>query len=630
MHLPIDCKEFGIPERVGFVWMGCWVKDLWRKVRVWRLPVRWVLGLMVVFGGVGCSKRDLDDILYTFIVMVVVAVLGAIKEAISPSAPEVYESCNCDSCKRARVTKAFGMGVLVRSLGVYFTRRDGPILEARSGGYVIRVREFGEEGDKFTVVELNVPSGREEFPVFLMRGSHASRLMHPEWEVVRFEDDKRFGNYFLLEMQIPPSGREGPEFEGLIARVRSIFTPEFRTYLKFGSSERRWILGAQGHCLEAHLNHRWTEDESEYRTLLAEATCILVSLANREAISTEVLESWRAGGHWLLEELLQGLLTNRGFSEVSLPRRAEEIDFHKQWMAKGLRDSLTVSDGKYASLSLNLSGVSDATDFGITFSDRGLQRDLLQKRVEMDGRKALVVTVLVVFLPDNAPSLQRFRFGPRRRDLMAADPATVFDIFSLQTCTESDGSVEDGSDGEWIECSLDVPFFSDALWVYMASEPVSSRGWFVEGFPRRLEIHRGCALDPEAKAYSDFVTCATDLAVAIISAGRVTSGSVSYASSGSDGASASVSTERGQRYSRKGLNQTSGGMLPANDGNVVQIATKEEKPTRVDFMGFEEILAKRYPGQMELLRQGLSAAQRREHLEKLYAQYVRTGVVPPL
>ena len=71
-------------------------------------------------------------------------------------------------------------------------------------------------------------------------------------------------------------------------------------------------------------------------------------------------------------------------------------------------------------------------------------------------------------------------------------------------------------------------------------------------------------------------------------------------------------------------------MLPANDGNVVQIATKEEKPTRVDFMGFEEILAKRYPGQMELLRQGLSAAQRREHLEKLYAQYVRTGVVPPL
>lgn len=630
MHLPIDCKEFGIPERVGFVWMGCWVRDLWRKVRVWRLPVRWVLGLMVVFGGVGCSKRDLDEMLYISIAMVVMAALGAIKEKISPSPPDSYEGCNCDLCKRTRVTKAFGMGMMARSLGVDVTRGDGPILEARSGGYVIRVREFGDEGDKFTVVELNVPSGREEFPVFLMRSSQTSPLKIQEWENVGFEDDKRFGIHFLLEMQIPPSGRAGPEFEGLIARVRSMFTPELRTYLKFGNLERRWTLGGRGHCLEAHLNRLWKVDEFEYRTLLAEAACILVSLSNRGPISKEVFESWRPGGHWLVAELLQGLLTGRGYSEVSLPRRAEEIAFHEQWMANGLRDSVTVPDGRYASLSLNLSGVSDATDFGISFSDRGLKRDLLQKRVDLGGDKALVVTVLVVLLPDIAPSLQRFRFGPRRKDQMEADSMTVFEIFSLRTCAESDGPVEDGSDGEWIECSLDVPFFSDALWVYMASEPVSSKGWFVEGFPRRLEIHRGCALDPEAKAYSDFVTCATDLAVAIISAGRVTSGSVSYTSSGSDGASASVSTERGQRYSRKGLNQTSGGMLPANDGNVFQIATKEEKPTRVDFMGFEEILAKRYPGQMELLRQGLSAAQRREHLEKLYAQYVRTGVVPPL
>jgi hypothetical protein len=630
MHLPIDCKQFGFPDRVGFVFLGGWVSDLWRKVQIWRLSVRWVLGSLVVFGGVGCSKSDLDASLLEAIFLVVVMVVMAIKEQISPSAPKAHEGCDCDSCKRARVTKAFGMGVMARSLGVDVTRGDGPILEARSGGYVIRVREFGEEGDKFTVVELSVPSGREEFPVFLLRNSQASRLKIEEWEVVGFEDDKRFGIHFLLEVQVPPSGREGPEFQGLIARVRSMFTPELRTYLKFGNHERRWTLGARGHCLEAHLNRRWTVDEYEYRTLIAEAACILITLANRGAISKEVFESWRPGGHWLVAELLQGLLTGRGYSEVSLPRRAEEIAFHERWMAKGLRDSVTVTDGRYASLSLNLSGSCDATDFGISFSDRGLRRDLLQKRVEMDGYNALVVTVLVVLLPDSAPRLQRFRLGPRRRDLMEAESTMVFDIFSLKTCDESGAPVEDGSDGEWIECSQDVPFFSDALWIYLASEPVSSKGWFVEGFPGRLEIHRGCALAPEATAYSDFVTGATDVAVAIISAGRVTSGAVSYSSSPLDRASAFVRPEREQRYSRKGLNQTSSETLPASDRKVSEKAPTELKPTRVDFMGFEELLAKQHPGQMELLRQGLSAAQRREHLGKLYAEYLRTGVVPPL
>jgi hypothetical protein len=50
----------------------------------------------------------------------------------------------------------------------------------------------------------------------------------------------------------------------------------------------------------------------------------------------------------------------------------------------------------------------------------------------------------------------------------------------------------------------------------------------------------------------------------------------------------------------------------------------------MDFASFVEALGKRYPGQMALLQQGLSALHRQEHLKKLYAEYCRSGVVPPL
>jgi hypothetical protein len=602
---------------------------------------RWFAALFVLLTFAGCSISNSDGLPFFGLIGLAVFIY-----LFRDTESEVnYEDCDCERCTRVRRAKQArlgavadtsirvrnqGMGLMARLLGVDIVNGDQPMLEARSLGYTLRVRDCGSEYDLFTVVQLDVPSDCEEFPVFLMRNSLVAPLDEAEWEVVKFHDDKRFETFFLLEVQRPKAGIEERGLDGSIGRVQSMFTPEFRSYLKFGTSERRWTLGARGHCVEAHLNRRWKRDEYEYRSLIAEALRILVTLATGRPVSNELYESWRPTGHWLVSEILQGLVTGRGYSEVSLPRRAEEIAFHQQWMAKGFQDAVTVPDGRYASLSSSMNGVRDVSDFEITFCDRDLQRDLVQKRVTLDGGGTLVVTVLVVRLPDGAPNLQRFRFGPKRRDLMGSRSDSAFDIFALQTCVESDGFPEADSGCPPMEPATECSVFTVGLWDYLASEPVVSRGWFVEASPRRMEIHRGCAIDVEVAAYTEFVRGATDLAVAIASKGRVTSQGASFSGFNASPAASSAETNPAEKFSRKGLKQAGAEGVPPSADPVVSVPKLDVVPMRMDFASFVEALGKRYPGQMALLQQGLSALHRQEHLKKLYAEYCRSGVVPPL
>ena len=256
------------------------------------------------------------------------------------------------------------------------------------------------------------------------------------------------------------------------------------------------------------------------------------------SVSLELFESWRPGGHWLAGELIQGLATGTSYREVSLPRRAEEIAFHQRWWERGFESSVVVPDEGFVAVVGGLGWFLEVNKLEMAVTEGGLTKELVQRKVTLEGGGSVVVTVMILHLVDDSPDLFRFRFAPRRRDQPADGEPSLFNSFVLKKLSHSSDVSE--SEVEWQDFSADHPHFSEALWMYLASEAVSANGWFVEGFPRRLEINRGQAIDANPEDYAEFVRGASELAVAIMTDGRVTSAVGSPSSVAASGGGASV------------------------------------------------------------------------------------------